>query len=240
MKNKGLWITIAALVIVIFYLVQCRSTGNSNVLPDPPKVKTEIVQQLEVKNNSDSIDAVIKPLEKELEDKDKKLTRLANELLDGQDAILKLQQGNDSLLSLLKASELTTSITESSEKIKEQIKKNDSICSTTISEYVRKSRIAEQILKSEKDKYKLLKKSFDTCTAGITALKKYSSDIKPRNKVLLGATAGFNPTNKEFAYGIAVQYSLKNGYAIQGSALQMKNSQMYAASIFKTISFRRK
>lgn len=239
MKNKGLWITIAALVIVIFYLVQCRSTGNSNVLPDPPKVKTEIVQQLEVKNNSDSVDAVIKPLERELEDKDKKLTRLANELLDGQDAILKLQQGNDSLLSLLKASELTTSITESSEKIKEQIKKNDSICSTTISEYVRKSRIAEQILKSEKDKYKLLKKSFDTCTAGITALKKYSSDIKPRNKVALGVTAGYIPSSQSFAYGAIIQFSMKNGYSIQGEALQIRGEQMYKVGVLKVLSLRK-
>jgi len=240
MKIKPSYIIIGILILVIIYLFQCRGNGTKTDIPKEPTVKTEPVQQLEVKSDEDSINAIIKPLEGQLYEQGRKITRLSNELLDGQDAILLLQQEGDSLRSLLKASELTTSINESAEKIKAQIKKNDSLCNKNISALNKKLSINSDILSAERKKYNKLKLNFDSCTNGISELKKYSKEIKPRNKVAIGATAGFNPSNNEFAYGLAVQYSLKNGYSIQASALQMKNSQMYAATILKTIHFRRK
>jgi len=235
MKIKPSYIIIGILILVIIYLFQCRGNGTKTDIPKEPTVKTEPVQQLEVKSDEDSINAIIKPLEGQLYEQGRKITRLSNELLDGQDAILLLQQEGDSLRSLLKASELTTSINESAEKIKAQIKKNDSLCNKNISALNKKLSINSDILSAERKKYNKLKLNFDSCTNGISELKKYAKDIKPRNKVAIGVTAGYIPESQSFAYGAIIQLSMKNGYSIQGEALQIRGSQMYKVGILKTI-----
>lgn len=242
MKIKPSYIIIGILILAVIYLLDpcnCRrKIGND--IPKEPEVKPAVIQQIEVKKDEDSINAIIKPLEDELIQKDKKLTRLSNELLDGQDAILALQQESDSLRSLLKASELTTNINISAEKIREQIKKNDSICKKNIATLNQKLSIKDGILNAEKKKYNKLKLNFDSCTTGISELKKYAKDIKPRNKVAIGVTAGYVPESQSFAYGAILQLSMKNGYSIQGEALQIRGAQMYKVGVLKNISLRRK
>jgi SMC interacting uncharacterized protein involved in chromosome segregation len=238
MKGKLGWILFVVALIVIYWLAKCNGNGTKTELPKPPEVKTEPVQQAEVKSDEDSINNIIKPLEGQLNEQGKRIERLSSELIDGQDKILFLQQESDSLRSLLKASELTTSLNESADKIRAQIKKNDSLCNKNIAALNKKLSINSDILSAEKKKYQKLKLNFDSCTSGITEQKKYQDKIKPRNKVSIGITAGYIPETQSFAYGAVVQYSMKNGYSIQGEALQIRGAQMYKAGILKTITLK--
>lgn len=242
MKIKPSYIIIGILILAVIYLLDpcnCRrKIGND--IPKEPEVKPAIIQQVEVKVDEDSINAIIKPLEDELQQKDKSITRLENDRLEGEDKILFLQQQNDSLLSLLKPNEFTDVLNESTKRLRAQIKINDSLCDKSVAIYKRKSIIDERILQNERNKYKSLKKNFDSCTSGITQLKKYAKDIKPRNKVAIGVTAGYIPESQSFAYGAILQFSMKNGYSIQGEALQIRGAQMYKVGLLKNISLRRK
>lgn len=240
MKIKASWIIVALLILIIIYLLQCRGNGKKDDTPQPPEIKSVPEQKIVILKDSLDTKRVLDSMQHIQNGLVTQVSKTTTALFNEQDRTLQLQQTNDELLSQLKASELTTDILAQNEKIKANDRKKDSLCNAVTSNLKKQLSIKSNVI-TEKDKLNAkLKKSLDTCFKNQSSLEKYAKDIKPRNKVSIGATAGFNPSNNEFAYGLAVQYSLKNGYSIQASALQMKNSQMYAATILKTISFRRK
>jgi len=233
-------IIIALLVLVILFLDPCNWWRNrGNIVPEPPQVKKEEKQKSDVKKDEDSISAIIKPLEKELEEKDKRLGKLSNELLDGQDAILKLQQNNDSLLSLLKASELADNLSQSAGDIREQIRKNDSICRSAIAEYIRKYNISEKILSSEKDKYGLLKKNFDSCIQGSSAFREYSTKIKPKPQLVISGEVFFRKVElpKVFIAGAGIRF--KNGTIAMIKFASIHGEDYYGGQLIYPISFKK-
>jgi len=204
-------IIIALLVLVILFLDPCNFWRKKE-LPQQPKVKTETQQRKEVANNEDSINAIIAPFEDELQAKDKIIAKVSNELLNGQDKILKLQQDNDSLLSLLKAGDLASSLNESAEKIRAQIRKNDSLCNKNISALNRQVTLKSNIITQKDRLYSKLKSSLDTCLKNQTALEKYSKQIKPLREVTIAAKV---ITNYVFPLkpnaGVEVGYRNKKG-----------------------------
>lgn len=233
MKNKALWIIIAILVVVIIWLTQCN--GKKNEQPQPPPVKPVHTIVAEVKNNEDSIQAITAPLEQELQAKDNIIAKVSNELLSGQDKILKLQQDNDSLLSLLKAGELTNSLNESAERIKAQIRKNDSLCNKNISALNRQITLKSSIINQKDKLYSKLKSSLDTCLKNQSALEKYAKDIKPRNKLALGVVSNIAPV---FGIGVGADFIHKKGYVFSGSVMTMQKDYFIQIGFKKIITFR--
>jgi len=226
-------IIIALLVLVILYLAMCR---GSKPVPVAPVVKPVAEQQAEVSRNEDSINAIIAPFEDELQAKDKIIAKVSNELLNGQDKILKLQQDNDSLLSLLKAGDLASSLNESAEKIRAQIKKNDSLCNKNISALNRQVTLKSNIITQKDRLYSKLKSSLDTCLKNQTALEKYSKQIKPTNKVALGVVSNVYPI---FGVGVGADFIHKNGYVFSGSVMTMQKDYFVQVGLKKVISFKK-
>lgn len=226
---------ILALVIVILYLIMCRGTV---VQPQPkiesPKeqIKDVVKDETETKVNVDSLQAIQGHLIKQN-------NRIATNLMNEQDKAESLQKENDALRSKLAAGELTDNINDNAEKMKENSRKRDSLCSKTIGNLNNQITLKSQVL-TEKDKlYQKLRLNFDTAVSNITTLQKHIEKTKPRNQLYLGVMFTGNDAELVSGFGIQAGIKFKNGLIFSGMALQMGAITQYGLGISKVISFRK-
>ena len=225
-------IIIALLVLVILYMGMCRSKP----VPEKPIVKPVPEQQAEVKNNEDSINAIIDTLVIELQNKDEQLAQANDETYSGHKRIKQLLSENAALRAKLTAGELTDNINDNSNKLNAQIKKNDSLCNQNISLLQKKVFTKDKIISQKDNLYKKLKSNFDTCLKNQSALEKYSKQIKPTNKVALGVVSNIVPT---FGIGIGADFIHKRGYVFSGSVMTMQKDYFVTVGFKKIISFKK-
>lgn len=232
---KPTYIIIAALVIVIIFLLTCNKKAQvqkPTVVPVEKLIRdTSFIEKESGK--------VISELEKQLTQKDRENKSLSNELETTQDQRLFAQQSVDSLLSLRQSDDLGNATKNEFKKYKDQVAKSEKLCNDRNKNLTSQLSLKSNILSEQQKKYSSLRKVLDTCLQNQTALEKYANKIKPRNKVSIGISAGYIPSALSFSYGVTAMYSMKNGYHIQASALQLRSEQMFQISILKTISFRK-
>jgi len=172
---------IAALVIVILYMIMCRGQVKQQVpvIEAPKEQVKDVVRDEAVTNgNVDSLQAILGKLAKQN-------NRTTVSLLNEQDKTLLLQQENDALRAKLEASDLTTDINESAEKLKDNSRRKDSLCNRSIKNLTNQITLKSQVIKEKDDLYKKTRLNFDTCIANISSLQKYISKTKPRNQLYL-------------------------------------------------------
>lgn len=225
-------IIIALLVLVILYMGMCRSKP----VPQPPIVKPVTEQQAEVANNEDSINAIIDTLVIELQNKDEQLARANDELYSGQKKTKQLLSENAALRSKLTAGELTDNINDNADKLTSQIKKNDSLCNSSISLLNKKITTKDKIIFQKDNLYKKLKANFDTCLKNQSLLEKYAKEIKPTNKVALGLVSNIIPT---FGIGIGADFIHKRGFVFSGSVMTMQKDYFVQVGFKKIISLKK-
>jgi chromosome condensin MukBEF ATPase and DNA-binding subunit MukB len=201
-------IIIALLVLVILYLGMCRTKP----VPELPPVKPVTEQKAEVIHDEDSINAIIDTLIVELQNKDEQLAEVNDALYDGQKARRILQAENAALRAKLTAGELTDNINDNADKLNDQIKKNDSLCNTTIILLNKKVSIKDKVISQKNNLYKKLKSNFDTCLKNQSSLERYSKQIKPLRELTIAAKV---ITNYVFPLklnaGVEVGYRNKKG-----------------------------
>jgi len=225
-------IIIALLVLVILYLGMCRSKP----VPELPPVKPVTEQQAEVIHDEDSINAIIDTLVIELQNKDEQLAQANDETYSGHKRIKQLLSENAALRAKLTAGELTDNINDNADKLTAQIKKNDSLCNSSISILNKKITTKDKIIFQKDNLYKKLKANFDTCLKNQSLLDKYAKEIKPTNKVALGLVSNIIPT---FGIGIGADFIHKNGFVFSGSVMTMQKDYFVQVGFKKIISFKK-
>jgi hypothetical protein len=159
---------------------------RSKPVPEKPIVKPVNEQQAEVKNNEDSINAIIDTLVIELQNKDEQLAQANDETYSGHKRIKQLLSENAALRAKLTAGELTDNINDNADKLTAQIKRmtayaiNPFPCSL-------KSFHKRQIIFQKDNLYKKLKANFDTCLKNQSALEKYAKQVKPLRELTVAA-----------------------------------------------------
>ena len=156
-------------------------------IPVSPVVKPVNEQQAEVKNNEDSINAIIDTLVIELQNKDEQLAQANDETYSGHKRIKQLLSENAALRAKLTAGELTDNINDNADKLTAQIKKNDSLCNKSISLLTKKVSTKDKIIFQKDNLYKKLKANFDTCLKNQSALEKYAKQVKPLRELTVAA-----------------------------------------------------
>lgn len=225
-------IIIALLVLVILYMGMCRSKP----VPEKPIVKPVPEQQAEVKNNEDSINAIIDTLVIELQNKDEQLAQANDETYSGHKRIKQLLSENAALRAKLTAGELTDNINDNADKLTAQIKKNDSLCNSSISLLNKKITTKDKIIFQKDNLYKKLKANFDTCLKNQALLDKYAKEIKPTNKVALGLVSNIIP---KFGVGFGADFIHKKGYVFSGSVMTIQKDYFVTVGFKKIISLKK-
>lgn len=227
------WVIMA---IVIIWLVQWKGCDKkvlpANVVPEKQLIHDTI--QL-----ADESNKVIAAYEDELNKKDKDINKLSKELYITQDGRLEAQQAVDSLLSLRNADDLANSTQDKFNQYKKQVAKADSLCNSKNKLYVSQLNTKDKIINEKTKLYNGIKKVLDTCIQNQKTLTAQNKSLKPRNKLGIGAIAGYDYNNQSFGYGLTILYSMKNGYSVQLSGMQIRNSQQISVGLIKTISFKR-
>lgn len=230
---------IVILVLVIIWLVQCRGNKKQDNLPPVVPEKQLIHDTVQLADQSNKI---IAAYEDELNKKDKDIFKISKELSITQDDRLLAQQAVDSLLSLRSADDLSNSTQDKFNQYKKQVAKSDSLCTSKNKLYVAQLSTKDKIINEKTKLYNGIKKVLDTCLQNQKTLTDQNKSLKPRNKLGIGAIAGYdynNYNNQSFGYGLTVLYSMKNGYSIQLTGMQIRNSQQVQLGLIKTLSFRK-
>lgn len=231
MKIDFKTIIIALLVLVILYMGMCRSKP----VPEKPIVKPVTEQQAEVTHDEDSINAIIDTLVIELQNKDDQLAQANDEIYSGNKRTNQLLSENAALRAKLTAGELTDNINDNADKLTAQIKKNDSLCNSSISLLDKKITTKDKIIFQKDNLYKKLKANFDTCLKNQSLLEKYAKGIKPTNKVALGVVSNVYPI---FGVGVSASFITKKMFIYDFSVIQMNNKQFYQVGIKKVIKLK--
>ena len=228
--NTWTWLFLLAVAVIII-MWQCRK----EVVPVLPPIKPVSEIKQEVKNNEDSINAIIATLEIELEQKDKLIEKASDELETGQNKSKQLLSENAALRAQLKAGELTDNINNNSNKLAEQIRKNDSLCNKNISLLTKKVTTKDAIINQKDRLYKKLKSSLDTCLKNQSALEKYSKQVKPKRELYAGIMYMGNVNRIFNGYGVKLGLRTKKGEYIDFGAMQISGTTNWMVSYSRTI-----
>lgn len=226
-------IIIAALVIVILYMIMCRGEVKKDIPQvEAPKeqIKDVVKDEVETKVNVDSLQAIQDKLIKQN-------SKTTNSLLNEQDKTLLLQQENDALRAKLAASDLTTDLNASAEKLKENARKKDSLCNRSIKNLSNQITLKSKIITEKDELYKKTRLNFDTAVANISSLQKYISKTKPRNQLYAGAMFIGNDAALISGFGVQAGMKFKNGTMVSIMAIQTGAITQFGVGIGKVISF---
>lgn len=228
-------IIIAALVVVILYLLTCHRPSPTTVLTNIKPIKEQIK---EVKADSIASKKTYDSFMVAIKEKDKAIETWYNEWKASEMRYNDLEKGfvdltNKEVPDTCK--EMKQAYILQLNKLISESRKKDYSCGNTIASLKAQSAQKDLLIKKGQDDWKKLKQNFDTALAQQTKLTKAVSSLKPRSEIYAGVMA-IGSTIKPFE-GAGVNLGLRNkkGNQYELFALQFNSGVHYGISFKKTL-----
>lgn len=228
-------IIIAALVVVILYLITCHRPSPNPVLTEVKPVKEQEkavrVDSIASKKTYDSFMVAIK-------EKDRAIETWYNEWKASETRYNDLEKGfvdlsnkevPDTCKSMQQAYILQLN------KLISENRKKDYSCGNTIASLKAQSAQKDLLIKKGLDDWKKLKVNFDTALAQQTKLTKAVSSLKPKREVYAGIMAMGSETKPFEGVGVNLGLRNKRGSQYEVFALQFNSGIHYGISLKKKL-----
>ncbi len=224
---------IAALLLVILYLVTCKrkNTSEPQVISIPEQIERVRIDSVASEKYKDSIGEIIMDLRASVDVAEGELAAEKmryNDLEKGINDIL-----NQPIPDTCKP--ITDALSARISLLNEASKRKDISCENALRSKDRLMANKDLLVSKGKEDYRKLRMSFDTALAQQSILSKAVSSLKPKREFFIGITAvsNYNNFNNAMA-GITADYKTKKGVIFGASFFNTKQVQLsYKKRLFK-------
>ena len=229
------WLAIVILILFCFY--QCRSKRTINIVPDVPspvsiieRVIHDTIESGVKQSVYDSTLAYYKNRYERLQTEKYLSERKLEEVLDDNANLARKVENKQQQLDLLSSNDL----------IREQIRKNDSICRERLSLFRGQLQTWAGKYKECQELNKKVLANLDTALNAQQKLSDYAKSMQPRTTLFIGAHLIGNKEKWINGAGVHAGLIFKKGTIVTLSATQIQSITNFGLGVSKEIRLRKK